>query len=68
MVWKLENTQVIVDGRSVFRGLVALQIVVGLCSALYRAERRYADRLNDELKRIKKEQKLSKKSKKVESK
>ena len=69
MVFKLEDSQIVIDGRSVFRGLVTLQIVIGLCKAVYRAEKKYSAKLSEELKQIKKEQKLSKKqSKKVESK
>ena len=68
MVFKLEDTQLVVDGRSVIRSLIGLQIVIGLCKAIYMAEKRYSAALHDELTRIKKEQKLSKKNKKkVES-
>ena len=68
MVFKLEDSQIVIDGRSVVRGLITLQIIVGLCKAVYIAEKKYSAKLNEELKQIKKEQKLSKKNqKKVES-
>ena len=68
MVFKLEDTQLIIDGKSVFRGFVVTYIIIELCRSIYRAERRYSEALHEELKRIKKEQKLSKKNKKkVES-
>lgn len=69
MVFKLEDSQIVIDGRSVVRGLIGLQIVIGLCKAVYRAEKKYSAKLSEELKQIRKDQKLAKKnSKKVESK
>lgn len=69
MVVNLEDTQVVIDAKSVFRGFVVTYIVIELCKSIYRAEKRYSAKLDAELKAIKKEQKLSKKnSKKVESK
>ena len=68
MIVNLEDSKIVIDGKSVFRGLICLQIVVGLCRAVYRAEKRYSAKLDAELKQMKKEQKLSKKKQKAESK
>ena len=69
MVFKLEDTDVVIDGKSVFRGFVLTYIVIELCKSIYRAEKRYSAKLDAELKALKKEQKLAKKNqKKVESK
>ena len=68
MVFKVEDTQLVIDGKSVFRGFLVTYIIIDLCRSLYRAERRYSAQLDAELKQIKKEQKLSKKKRKAESK
>ena len=68
MVWKLENPGIIIDGRSIFRALIWVHVLVHLHKAIYVAERKYYDRIDYELKQMKKEQKLSKKKQKVESK
>lgn len=68
MIVKLENSEININGRSVIRGLICLQIGIGLCRAIYKAEKKYSAALKEELKMIKKEQKISKKKQKAESK
>lgn len=67
MVFKLEDSQIVIDGKSLFRGAVVTYIIVELCKSIYKAEKRYSAKLKEELKDIKREQKLSKKKQKVES-
>ena len=61
MVVNLEDSKIVFDGKSVFRGFIMIYLTVELCKSIYRAEKRYSARLDAELKQIKKEQKLSKK-------
>ena len=68
MVVKLEDSQIVFDGKSIFRGVVVTYIIVELCKSIYRAEKRYSAKLKEELKDIKREQKMSKKKQKAESK
>lgn len=67
MVFKLEDSPIIIDGRSIFKGLVATYIVLKICGAIYRVERKYYAKLDEEVKKLKEERKMSKKQK-VESK
>ena len=64
MIVNLEDSKIIIDGKSVFRGFVVTYIIVELCKAVYRAEKRYSAKLDAELKQIKKDQKLAKKNSK----
>ena len=67
MVFKLENSTINIDGKSVFKGLVATYIIVKLYRAARSSKEKYYATLDAELKRIKKEQKLTDKKSKVES-
>lgn len=64
MVVKLEDSQIVIDGKSMFRGIVVTYVIIELCKSIYRAEKRYSAKLKEELKDIKREQKISKKQKK----
>lgn len=68
MVFKLENSSINIDCKSIFKGFVIAGVCIEICKAIYRSEQRYSIKLKEELKRLKKEQKISKKKQKVESK
>ena len=67
MVFKLENTSIVIDGRSILKGFIFTHIFIEVCKSIYRSEKKYSQKLKTELKKVKKEQKLSKKKQKVES-
>lgn len=68
MMFKLENSTINIDGKSVFKGLVATYIIMKLWRAAHSAKEKYYATLEAELKRIRKEQKTTDKKQKVESK
>ena len=68
MVWKLENPSIIIDGRSILKTIIWTHVLIHIHKTICIAERVHYEKLEDELKAMKKEQKISKKKQKVESK
>ena len=68
MIFKLENSEVRIDGKSILKAFIFTHLTIELCRAIYRAEKKYYAELSEEVKRLRKEQKLAKKKKKAESK
>ena len=68
MVWKLENPGIIIDGRSIFKTIIWLHILIRLHEAIRVEEKRRYDKIENDLRRIKKEQKILRKKQKAESK
>lgn len=64
MIFKLENSEVLIDGKSIFKTFVLTYVAIEACRAIYRAEKRCRIKLAEELRRMRKEQKLTKKNEK----
>ena len=68
MVWKADSSGITIDGGSIFKAIILLDVLFHVHKAMIVAERKYYDKIDYELKQMKKEQKLTKKKRKVESK
>ena len=66
-MWKIDSPTIVINGRSILRAIIFAHVLIRIHNAISVAEQRYYCKLEDELKRIKKEQKISKKKQKVES-
>ena len=64
MNWKLEDKGVYIDGGSIFRAFICIHVLVCIHKYITSAEQKYHNWQEYELKRMKKEEKLSKKRKK----
>ena len=67
MVWKIDSPTIIVNGRSILRAIIGAHVLINIHKTMCIAKQRYYDKLEDDLKRMKKEQKISNKKQKVES-
>ena len=67
MVWKMDSPTIVIDGRSILKAIIWTHVLIRIHKAICVAEQRYYCKLEDDLKRMKKEQKISKKKQKVES-
>lgn len=64
MVFKIDNSQIVINGKSILKALAAVCIIKKVCKAMRRPKPEYYVVINTELK---KEQKVTKAKNKVES-
>ena len=67
MVFKIENSEIVINGKSVFKALVGTYIIGKICKFLLGVEKRYHVTVETKTEKVKKEQKTSEKKSKVES-
>lgn len=67
MVFKIENSEIVINGRSVFKALILTYFTVKLCKAVNRVRNTHYIIIDNNTKTTKKEQKISEKKQKVES-
>lgn len=66
MIFKIDNSQIVINGKSVLKALVWTYVTTKICKAIFKPRKVYYVVFDGEIKNMKKEQKLPKKTK-VES-
>ena len=69
MVFRIENSEIVINGKSIFKAIIGAYIAAKLCRTIFKIEKKnYYILLDNKTKRTKKELKSSDNNQKAESK